>query len=623
MSAAVDLNKKRMGMLLQDPSFEKMHEDWPFPLDRDYLDGMGSSKFQVRDGDLRDNLLHRGLDWQTADLTFGALNLRRDFIDNPQFHQVNAFAVASHTLAFVEAAIGREIRWKHGGPLVIRPHAFNEANAFYDPNSPSLNFGSFSSPFRRTPIWTCLSHDVISHELGHAILDSFRPLFLNSPEIDVSALHESIGDLLSLFSALEHKAIVEQLFRESSGDMFKPNLISGLAEEFGIGLQGISYPFLRSALAGPNYDPNSPAEPHERSTVWTAAIYELLAALVEQATTSTVKEVLSGAPNVATRATSAALSSQKIAFEEYYTNSKNRSGFDAFYEAIVAASVRVKGMLLRSLYFTPPTGVSMPTLARLIYEADARSFPNDSGPRELAKTVFQKRLLWNDQIQLAPPGIGREFQDLEEAGPAALARAVVKHADALRIPLGAGVRILAPRLVTIKRNVDTGYEMRGSGGVRTITERYLQYAYELLVPVCFPGPDGGIEMGMASVFKGGTLVMDQNWNDVILSTDPDIESVGTPLPSPAMHAIEVASRRFRKTHRHALRAFRDGIVRPDGLLPNGQPALPFSVIRQSSGSAILAGRRCNLIEHFRGISLEQSNSPFATPTIKIMGSDVE
>lgn len=45
---------KPMAMLLQDPSLlndkeEYLHEDYLFPLVKDFLDGVGSSKFIVRD----------------------------------------------------------------------------------------------------------------------------------------------------------------------------------------------------------------------------------------------------------------------------------------------------------------------------------------------------------------------------------------------------------------------------------------------------------------------------------------------------------------------------------------------------------------------------------------------
>lgn len=247
-------NTKSMGMLLQDPSVPELFQDYQFPIESDFLTGMSSSKLTLQDTGEFGDLRYQGLDWATADLSFDTLNKNGNFIDNPQFHQVNTFAVAAYTLDLVENAIGREMKWKHNAPLVLRPHAFDEANAYYDVESPSLNFGSFTSPFRRTPIWTCLSHDIVSHELGHAILDSFRPQYVYSEEIDTGALHESVGDMMSMFTALSHRPVVERLFRESGGDMMNPSLASGLAEEFGIGLWGVSFPFLRSALNGVNYD---------------------------------------------------------------------------------------------------------------------------------------------------------------------------------------------------------------------------------------------------------------------------------------------------------------------------------------------------------------------------------
>ena len=52
--------------------------------------------------------------------------------------------------------------------------------------------------------------------------------------------------------------------------MRRPTLVSGLAEEFGIGVRGSGSAYLRSALEGPPYD-EAEKEPHARSTVWTAA----------------------------------------------------------------------------------------------------------------------------------------------------------------------------------------------------------------------------------------------------------------------------------------------------------------------------------------------------------------
>lgn len=61
-------------------------------------------------------------------------------------------------------------------------------------------------------MWTCLSHDVVSHELGHAILDNIRPLLLFGIDPDTGALHESFDELLAMLSALQYPTVVAELY---------------------------------------------------------------------------------------------------------------------------------------------------------------------------------------------------------------------------------------------------------------------------------------------------------------------------------------------------------------------------------------------------------------------------
>ena len=49
-------------------------------------------------------------------------------------------------------------------------------------------------------VFTCLSHDVIVHELTHALLDGLRPHFTIPTQIDVLAFHEAFADLIACFS---------------------------------------------------------------------------------------------------------------------------------------------------------------------------------------------------------------------------------------------------------------------------------------------------------------------------------------------------------------------------------------------------------------------------------------
>jgi hypothetical protein len=119
---------------------------------------------------------------------------------NPQFHQQFVYTVAMKTIRHFERALGRKIVWypRIGEPkgrsdfvvdvrlsrqyvqrLRIYPHALRDANAYYDPDKKALLFGYFpaaeQSQGTNYPgglVFTCLSPDIVAHEMTHAILDS-------------------------------------------------------------------------------------------------------------------------------------------------------------------------------------------------------------------------------------------------------------------------------------------------------------------------------------------------------------------------------------------------------------------------------------------------------------------
>jgi hypothetical protein len=560
---------KPMGMFLQDPALPHLYADYPCAIDKDYLVGTGSSRFKIRDTSFEGLPTFASLDWaKEDDLSFKRF-AKEELIDNPYFHQVNTFAVVSSTLDLVEEEIGHPIYWKDGGPLEVRPHAFQGMNAFYVPNPPSLNFGFFSSPFRRQPVWTCLSHDVVAHELGHAILDSFRPYYFFSSDLDPAALHESFSDLLAMFAALQYPDVVKQLFKDTKGDMRHPSLLTRMAEEFGKGIAGASIPYLRSALEGATYL-NAAKEPHARSSTWTAAIYEILERLV------TISH-----PN----------------------GFSGKTGFTEFCEALVKASRWVKGMLLRSLHYTSPASVTMPMLAQLIYIADARVYPDDSKFRDIAKEVFQKWELWNEQFDLTAPDLGDVFEALQDADPRTLGMAVQEHANALRIPPLSEVRLLQPRLVTTTRQVDKVKQGK-SEVIQEITEHYLEYIYELKQLTSDFQTGELIEF---SVYGGGILVMDEDWNAVLLVTSPEILKADPPEGEGAVGAWRRARANFEQMHQGAIQKTIAARNEKRGLRDRPVvPGCPFIIQALEAGGYRLTRRCCNLQEHVKGIAFTQN-----------------
>jgi hypothetical protein len=192
----------------------------------------------------------------------------------------------------------------------------------------------------------------------------------------------------------------------------------------------------------------------------------------------------------------------------------------------------------------------------------------------------------------------------------------MRHAGELRVPLGAGARLLTPHLVTTTRRVDKVKDPQGSTTVLAITEHYLSYAYELITVK--PGPMG---VKVIMLYGGGTLVLDENWKAVLLATDPPAQA-GDPAAPPenALSAIQRERERFESVRRRAgspLSGERNGHVN-GAELPAAQPSpWPFLLLQEGAGPARFVRRRCNLLEHQRGIARQQAMFPFATRRIEV------
>jgi len=169
----------------------------------------------------------------------------------PRFHQQMVYAVASETLEKFEAALGRTIHWRRadrpgvkvklakrkGGDaaktddiwvLKLYPHAMIQANAFYSREAHGVLFGYFRAaddnqgnnlPGQR--IFTCLSHDIIAHEVTHAIIDGIRAFFTEATNPDVLAFHEAFADMTALFLHFSHKEALLDTIRKTGGRLYQ------------------------------------------------------------------------------------------------------------------------------------------------------------------------------------------------------------------------------------------------------------------------------------------------------------------------------------------------------------------------------------------------------------------
>jgi len=142
---------------------------------------------------------------------------------DPQFHQQMVYAVASRVLENFDRALGRRLRFWGGERLRLMPHAFQGRNAYFDDDLNAVLFGYFSAdeddPGPNLPgqlIFTCLSHDIVAHEVAHAALSRLHRRYNEPTSAQVPALHEAFADIVALFQRLTFPEVVRAAIRENA-----------------------------------------------------------------------------------------------------------------------------------------------------------------------------------------------------------------------------------------------------------------------------------------------------------------------------------------------------------------------------------------------------------------------
>ena len=203
---------------------------------------------------------------------------------DPRFHQQMVYAVAMKVVESARRALGRPIdfyRSKSRPRLKLIPHAFYGANAFFDKSLNAILFGYFQAS-RETPgpnlpgqnVFTCLSHDVIAHEMTHAIVNRLRPYFLEPTNKDVLAFHEAFSDIVALFQRFSYHELLVEYVQSSGARLEDASGLVGLAQQVGYATGGGKA--LRSAI-GTKDDPKAilrTFEPHHRGAILVSAVFD-------------------------------------------------------------------------------------------------------------------------------------------------------------------------------------------------------------------------------------------------------------------------------------------------------------------------------------------------------------
>jgi hypothetical protein len=312
---------------------------------------------------------------------------------DPRFHQQMVYAVAQRTLENFDRALGRVLKLgssdrKRGRKyprLRLFPHAFYGANAFFDPNLNAVLFGYFKAEAADVganlpgqTVFTCLSHDIVAHEMTHAIVDRLRPLFLEPSNVDVLAFHEGFADLVALFQHFSFQDVLRDQIQRTRTDIRAQTSLVQLAQQFGYAIGGGRA--LRSALGDARHKLGDTIEPHDRGSILVAAVFDGFFTTYQRRINDLVR--------IATGGTGT------LPQGDLHPDLVNRIAFEASRTA-----QRVLDMCVRAFDYMPPVDVTFGDFLRAMITADFELVPDDEqNARGAMIDAFRVRGIYPDGV---------------------------------------------------------------------------------------------------------------------------------------------------------------------------------------------------------------------------------
>lgn len=326
-------------------------------------DGVNECMYPPIDLDHSSVLMRMGLDPAEAD---------------PRFHQQMVYAVAMKVIDNFDFALGRRIGFR-GKRLRLFPHAFLGRNAYFDHKLSAVLFGFFpAEQAKQGPnlpgqtVFTCLSHDIIAHEVTHAIVHRLRPQFREPSNPDVFAFHEGFADIVAIFQHFSFERVLRDEIQRTHTDLSNRTPLAELASQFGHATGGGEA--LR--IANMEADPLQYAtllEPHDRGSLLVAAIFEAFFQTYQRRTRDLLRIASGG--------------SGRLPEGDLHPALVNRVAAEA-----AASAQAILTMCIRAFDYLPPVDVTFGDFLRAVVTADFEMAPRDLfGQRALTVEAFRRR----------------------------------------------------------------------------------------------------------------------------------------------------------------------------------------------------------------------------------------
>lgn len=349
---------------------------------------------------------------------------------NPRFHAQMVYAVASQVHAAFRFALGREPGWSFGRsgatPARLRmfPLGTGERNAWYDAARGELRFGYFETP-RAGWVFTALSHDIVAHEIAHALLDSQRPRFMEPTSHDVPGFHEGFADLVALFQHFQYPHALRDALQASRSVVVRrddnetaTDWLCCIARQFG---QTGDRDALRRADGRPGRRPESQEptgiyrhdlEEHAMGEVLLAAVFDAFDTVYRRRTARLRRLATSG---------SGVLPQGSLAPDL----------LDALAEEAALLARQFTAIVVRAIDYCPPADIKLGEFLRAMVTADTELRPDDPWAirealidafrvREIVPThvisLSEDALVWAPPRHALPPAEGLSFARTQFAG---------------------------------------------------------------------------------------------------------------------------------------------------------------------------------------------------------------
>jgi hypothetical protein len=338
---------------------------------------------------------------------------------NPQFHQQFVYTIAMKILEQFERSLGRRMIWsprrvpapqykEYVAQIRLYPHALREANAYYDTQKKAILFGYFKAApqisgnnFPGGAVFTCLSADIIAHEVTHALVDSLHPRFLENTNRDVGAFHEAFSDIIALLQRFTTKELIIDQLSKTSGSLDKFNFLGELATQLGSALPH-GRGALRSAIG--EYvdkkwqriqpDPTkyqTVTEVHERGAILVATFFDALIKIYNYRTADLIRIASNGTGKLPEGAISRDLAARLA-------------------DEVCTISTHLTHIAIRALDYCPPIDINFGDFLRALITADVEFSDADTNIYRIAlidafrswgifplnvNTLSEESLVWN------------------------------------------------------------------------------------------------------------------------------------------------------------------------------------------------------------------------------------